>query len=131
MKRYFEAPPKGLFRRRLAPLLLVLGLLAALKLTYDVAPREQSVQVLLPDALRADLQGVRLTYLEDGEAVSGSEQRFPQDAPLVLRSRPTLSPGTYQLDIELSRRGGAVTRVRRAVTVPTEGSLRIHLGEEP
>lgn len=131
MKRYFEAPTKGTFRRRLAPLLLVLGLLGALKLTYDVAPREQSVQLHLPDALRADLRGVRLTYLEDGEAVSGSEQRFPQEAPAVLRSAPSLAPGTYQLDIELSRRGGSVTRVRRDVTVPTEGALRIRLGEEP
>jgi hypothetical protein len=131
MKRYFEAPTKGSFRRRLAPLLLVLGLLAALKLTYDVAPREQSVQVYLPYALRADLQGVRLTYLEDGEAVSGSDQRFPREAPEVVRSRPSLAPGTYQLDIELSRRGGSVTRVQRDVTVPTEGSLRIRLDERP
>lgn len=131
MKRYFEAPPKGSFRRRIAPLLLVLGLLGALKLTYDVAPREQSVQLHLPDALRADLQGVRLTYMEDGEAVSGSEQRFQDEAPAVLHSAPQLSPGTYQLDIELARRGGSITRVRRDVTVPTEGTLRIRLGAQP
>ena len=129
MKRYFEAPAKESWRRRFAPAVLVLGLLGALKLTYDVAPREQAVQLHLTDGLRANVEGVKLTYLEDGEAVSGSEQRFGQGAPPILRSEPSLAPGQYQLDIELSQRSGQVTRVRREVTVPMDGALRIRLGE--
>ena len=129
MKRYFEAPAKHAWRRRAAPILLALGLLGATKLTYDVTPREQSVQLHVPDGLRATLQGVKLTYLEDGEAVTGSEQRFVEAAPAVVRSAPSLAPGRYQLDIELSKRTGAVTRLRRDVTVPTEGALRIRLAE--
>jgi hypothetical protein len=131
MKRYFEAPAKHSWRRRFAPMLLALGLLGAMKLTYDVTPREQSVHLHVPDDLRATLQGVKLTYLEDGEAVTGSEQRFPEAAPTVVRSAPSLAPGRYQLDIELSQRTGAITRLRRDVTVPTEGALRIRLGESP
>lgn len=139
MKRYFEAPENGDpseraaanrhggWRRRFAPALLVLGLLGALKLTYDVAPREQAVQLHVPDDLRATLKGVKLTYLEDGEAVSGSEQHFLDGAPAVVRSAPSLAPGRYQLDIELSQRTGAITHVRREVTVPSEGTLRIGL----
>jgi hypothetical protein len=129
MKRYFEAPAFGSWRRRFAPALLVLGLLGVLKLTYDKAPREQTVQLHVSDDLRANLQGVKLTYLEDGEAVSGSELHFGQGAPSVVRSVPSLAPGRYQLDIELSERTGAITRLRRDVVVPTDGALRIRLGE--
>jgi hypothetical protein len=140
MKRYFEAVTKGFlshhaagsprgWRRRFAPLLLVLGLLGASKLTYDASPREQAVLLQVPEELRANLQGVRLTYLEDGEAVTGSEQRFSDGAPAFVRSVPLLSPGLYQLDIELSQRDGATRRLRRDVPVPTAGTLRIRLDE--
>ena len=127
MKRYFEAPAFGSWRRRFAPALLVLGLLGALKLTYDKAPREQTVQLHVSDDLRANLQGVRLTYLEGGEAVTGFEQHFVEGAPAILHSAPLLAPGRYQLDIELSQHGGATTRLRRTMTVPTAGTLRIRL----
>lgn len=129
MKRYFEAPAKESWRRRFAPAVLVLGLLGALKLTYDATPREQAVQLHLTDDLRANVDGVKLTYLEDGEPVFGSEQRFYQGAPPILRSEPALAPGQYQLEIELSQRSGGVQHVRRDVTVPVDGALRIRLGE--
>jgi hypothetical protein len=131
MKRYFEAATKQGWRRRIAPAVLIAGLLFAFKLTYDEAPREQSVQVHLSTPLRANLAGVRLTYLEDGEAITGSEQRFLDGAPAVVRSTPSLSPGKYQLDIELSEQTGAVTHHRREVVVPSDGTLRIHLDERP
>ena len=111
--------------------LLVLGLLGAGKLTYDETPREQRVQLDLPEGLRANLTGVRLTYMEDNEAILGTEQRFLDGAPTRVHSAPTLAPGDYRLDIELSQRDGRVTRLRRKVTVPTEGTLRIRCDESP
>jgi hypothetical protein len=65
--------------------------------------------------------------LEDNEAISGTEQRFRSRPPEVLTSAPSLSPGDYELDIELSDLKGQVTHVRHRVTVPTEGSLRIRV----
>lgn len=129
MKRYFEGEGKASWRRRFAPALLVLGLLGASKLTYDAAPREQPVHVHLPDQVRANLQGARLTYLEDGVEVSGSEQRFQDGAPAILHSAPSLSPGHYQLQIELSERNGAVRRLQHELIVPTEGAIRIRFSE--
>jgi hypothetical protein len=131
MNGYFKAPFKESLRRRLAMPLLVLGLLGAGKLTYDETPREQPVQLDLPERLRANLEGVRLTYMEDEEAILGTEHRFAEGAPSSLRSAPTLPPGDYRLDIELAMRGGMVTRLRRTVTVPTEGTLHIRCDESP
>jgi hypothetical protein len=131
MNAYFKVPFKESLRRRLAMPLLVLGLLGAGKLTYDETPREQPVQLDLPDAMRANLEGVRLTYMEDDEAILGTEQRFAEGAPRSLRSAPTLAPGDYRLEIELARRDGAVTRLRRTITVPSEGTLHIRCDESP
>jgi hypothetical protein len=111
--------------------LLALGLLAAGKLTYDETPREQPVQLDLPAALRADLTGVRLTYMEDDEAILGTVQRFGDEAPLSVRSAPSLPPGDYRLDIELAHRGGAVTHLARPLRVPTEGTVRIRCDDAP
>lgn len=131
MNRYFKALRKASFRQRIAPIALLLGLFAAAKLTFDASPREQAIQLQLGEALRADLRAIKLTYLEDEEAVSGTEQRFEGKAPSVLTSSPSLSPGRYELDIELADRSGKVTRKRRHVTVPSEGALRIRLEDEP
>lgn len=131
MNRYFTALRKADWRRRIAPFVLLLGLVAAAKLTFDASPREQPIQLQLGEPLRANLSAIRLTYLKDNEAVSGSEQRFDGEAPAVLTSAPTLPPGEYHLDIELADRAGKVTRARRTVIVPSEGSLRIRLEGNP
>jgi hypothetical protein len=126
MTQYFKDVPASA-RRRLASAVLLLGLLGAAKITYDAAPRAQSIHLHLHDDLRANLGGIRLTYLEDNEAISGTEQRFKNRPPEVLTSAPSLSPGDYELDIELSDLKGQVTHVRHRVTVPTEGSLQIRV----
>jgi hypothetical protein len=131
MNRYFTVFRKADWRRRIAPVALLLGLLAAAKLTFDASPREQPIQLQLGEQLRANLSAIRLTYMEDDEAISGTEQRFEGAAPAVVNSAPSLSPGNYDLHIELSDRSGKVTRQRRNVTVPSEGSLRIRLEDGP
>jgi hypothetical protein len=131
MTQYFKDSPNGAGRRRIAPAVLLLGLLGAAKLTYDAAPREQPVQLHLHHDLRANLGAIRLTYLEDNEPISGTEQRFKQPPPEVLRSAPSLAPGRYELDIELSDLKGQVTHLRRSVTVPTEGTVQIRVNHPP
>jgi hypothetical protein len=131
MTQYFKDTPNGAWRRRIAPAVLVLGLLGAAKVTYDAAPREQTILLHLHDDLRANLGSIRLTYLEDDEPLSGAEQRFTQRPPAVVESTPSLSPGRYELDIELSDLKGQVTHLRRSVTVPSEGALRIQIERQP
>ena len=123
MLRYF--PPER--RRRFAPLLLAVGVFSVGKLTYDQAPRDQEVHFVLPGT---DVQLLRVTYTQEDELYGGLERRFPNGAPRELVHTPSLSPGRYELAIELTR-GGETTRLMRALTVPTEGTLRVRLGGEP
>src|ERR1044071_449018 len=88
MTQYFKEATASARRRRIASAVLLVGLLGAAKITYDAAPREQSIHLHLPDDLRANLGGIRLTYLEDNEAISGTEQRFTSRPPGVLTSAP-------------------------------------------
>src|SRR5688572_2229715 len=107
MNRYFKAEAKGVWRRKLAPAVLLVGLASAFKLTYDASPREQRVLLQLPDPLRAGISSVRVTYLEDNVAISGTEQRFVDGAPATLTSHPELAPGSYRLHVELAGRDGS------------------------
>jgi len=131
MNAYFKPSLKESLRRRLAMPLLALGLLGAGKLTYDEAPREQPVQLDLAESLRTHLEGVRLTYMEDDEAILGTEQHFGNTVPSSLRSTPSLAPGDYQVEIELAYKGGTSKRVRRSLTVPTAGTLHLRLDGSP
>jgi hypothetical protein len=119
MLRYF--PPER--RRRFAPLLLAVGVFSVGKLTYDEAPRDQEVHFVLPGA---DVQLLRVTYTHDDELYGGMERRFPHGSPSELVHTPSLSPGHYDLAIELTR-GGETTRLSRSLLVPNEGTLRVRL----
>ena len=123
MLRYF--PPER--RRRLAPLVLAGGLLTVGKLTYDEAPRDQEVHFLLP-ATR--IQALRVTYSHDNELYGGLVRRFPNGSPSELIHTPALSPGRYQLAIELTSDKGEVKHLTRSLTVPNSGTLRVPLTDE-
>jgi hypothetical protein len=122
MLRYF--PPER--RRRFAPLLLAVGLLTVGKLTYDEAPRDREVHFLLPGR---DVEHLRVTYTQDDEPYGGIERRFPNGAPRELVHTLSLSPGRYDLDIELTR-AGAITRLSRSLDAPQDGTLRVRLEGE-
>ena len=122
MLRYFPAER----RRRLAPLFLVIGLFTVGKLAYDEVPRGQDVRFVLPSE---GVQAVRVMYTSRDEFYGGIERRFPEGSPREIVHTPSLSPGTYDLAIELTGGDGQVTRLRRSLTVPAEGATRIRLTE--
>lgn len=122
MLRYF--PPER--RRRLAPLFLVLGLAIVGKLAHDEMPRDQQLTFVLPRSA----EGLRVTYTAGGELYGGIERRFPEGAPRSLVHTPSLSPGRYELSVELLSSDGGVTRLERSIDVPTEGDVRVSLTGE-
>lgn len=113
-------------RRRLAPALLVLALLLFGKLAHEEIPRTQEVRfVLTPEHEGA--RTVRVTYAEAGEALTGIERRFPEGAPPEFSHVTSLRPGRYDVDIEVTRSDGRVSRFSRALDVPAEATPRIVL----
>ncbi|HEY6880645.1 MAG TPA: hypothetical protein VI299_21630 [Polyangiales bacterium] len=122
MLRYF--PPER--RRRLAPVFLVLGLAIVGKLAHDEMPRDQELTFVLPPSVET----LRITYNAGDELVAGFERRFPHDPPGLVSHTPSLSPGRYQLAVELVSQDGGVTRLDRSIVVPSDGPLRVSLQEE-
>jgi hypothetical protein len=113
-------------RRRLAPALLIVGLLLFGKLAHEEIPRTQEVRfVLTPEHEGA--RAVRVTYAEAGEAVTGLERRFPDGAPREFSHVTSLRPGHYDLAIEITRPDGQVRRFSRALDIPAEATPRIVL----
>jgi len=122
MLRYFPAER----RRRLAPLFLVAGLFVAGKLAYDEVPRDQELRFVLPEA---GVQALKVTYASSEGGYAGVEQHYPNGSPRVFVHTPSLSPGRYELSIELIEPDGRVQQLSRSVTVPSEGALSIPLGD--
>lgn len=127
MPGYFS--PK--LRRRLAPLMLVVGALLFGKIAHDETPQEQLVRYSLTPAQQSTAHSVRVTYTADGEVLSGLEQRFPAGAPSEFTHEPSLKPGRYGVSIDLISRDGQVTHVQRVLEVPSEATPRISLAEAP
>jgi len=123
MLRYFPAER----RRRLAPIFLVAGLYVVGKLAYDEAPRDQEVRYVLPDTT---VHTLRVTYSSGDDLYGGLERRFPEGSPTELVHTPSLSPGHYDVAIELTGHDGQVRHLTRSLDVPTEGALRIRLTGE-
>jgi hypothetical protein len=117
------------FRRRLAPLVLVLGGLGLWSITQDHLPHEQPVQVLLPPIAREKIRVIRLTYTLSGEAVTGTEQRFQGPAPTEVRHAPSLANGQYGLTVALVDEDGGAHLSEHTLTIPSRGTTRIRLGE--
>ena len=82
-------------RRRLAPLLLVVGARSFGKIAHEEAPTDQLVRYSLSPAQQSTAQAVRITYTADGDVLTGLEQRFPTGA--LPRVHPPALPQTWTL----------------------------------
>jgi len=122
MLRYFSAEK----RRRLAPVVLVVGACLLGKLAHDDFPRDEELKFELPGPTVA---AMRVTYRSDGDVYGGFEQHFPENAaPRSVRHTASLAPGHYELGIDLTDVEGKTTHVERAVEVPSDGLVTIPLG---
>lgn len=122
MARYFSPA----LRRRLAPLILVVGGLLLFRTAESEVPREQELRFVLGPT-QQNARSVRVAYLESGEQVASVEfRRVALDgAPLV--HTPSLKPGPYDMAIEIVAEDGAVQTLSRHFVVPSD-PLRIALG---
>ncbi len=118
MARYFSPE----LRRRIAPIILVIGLLLTGRTVQTEMPRDQEVRFVLSPTQR-NVRSVRVTYLEEGEAISFVEFRpdARSDSPgTPLAHTPSLKPGPYDVTIDVEDDNGVVRSLSRRLNVPSE-----------
>jgi hypothetical protein len=124
----FSPPPtRPAWTRRLAPLILVGGLLAVGSILLPRLPKEREVEVRLEDA--ATVVGLDLAWTDatagDGISLQGSSWRFaPGTAPRSLHTTVRLPDGAYALEITVDRTLGRDSTRR---TIDLGASERITL----
>jgi hypothetical protein len=115
-------------RRRLARLVLGLGLIYSARLLWPSWPHETELEFELgPD--HAQVVELRVAYLHQGEELHGVSFGFPSGAPALVRHKLSLPPGKLVLSCELRARDGGARRLTRTLTAPVEGVVRIPLGQ--
>ena len=92
----------------------------------DEMPREQEVRLVLGNEQR-EARSVRLVYTRKGEEITGVLVRYPQGAPAQVVHHASLSPGLYDLAIELGYGDGRIEQVAKTLTVPSEGAKSFSL----
>ncbi len=119
MARYF--PPA--LRRRIAPFILIVGVLLTGRTIQTEMPREQEVRFVLSPTQR-NVRSVRVSYFQEGEAMSFVE--FNPDVSADVRTAaplvhtPSLKPGPYDVTIDIEDHNGVVRSISRRLIVPSE-----------
>jgi len=123
------ARPIALFtthRRRIARLVLAAGVAFTILTLWPNWPRELEVEYQL-GAEHSEIVELRVTYLQDSQALQGVSFSFPKGAPDAIRHRLTLPAGTFTLRCELRDRAGTARAVTRQLRTPIEGAIRVFL----
>lgn len=116
-------PPYRTWMRRIAPLLLVVGLVVGVGPLLQRLPQEREIELRLEDA--ASVVGLDLSWIDadssgaqgGGDALQASSWRFaPGTAPRSLRTMVRLPSGAYSVEITVSRTQGSGT-TRRSITL--------------
>lgn len=120
-RRSVDAPPS---RRRFAPALLVIGLVAALVVGRNAVPTSRTVVVRL-EGDRGEVRTVELSVgrLADGDDdVSSVQWRYEAGSPPppVLRKELKLAPGQHRFRVQVGRQDGSQAETTRVVDVSDE-----------
>jgi hypothetical protein len=110
--------------------MLLGGALLVGRFAMDDMPRDQEVRLQLAQSQR-EARSVRLVYRRKGEEITGVLVRFPEGAPAQVVHKTSLSPGLYDLAIELGYGDGRVEQVAETLTVPSEGAASFPLKRSP
>jgi hypothetical protein len=113
-------------RRRLAPLVLVGGVLLVAGPLSEATPRATNIRVELAEPQQ--VREVTLSVLDAGEAVVGVRLAYERGAPERIEEALELPAGRYELRVDVTRAAGAdEERTVRALEVPSEGTVVIDL----
>lgn len=116
----------GRHRRRLARLVLALGVVVAVVEVYPSFPRDTEVELLLGSQRERAVE-LRVAYVHEGEELRGVSFGFPQGAPDRVRHTVRLPSGTIQVRMELRKRDGASQFWTRKLRTPADGTVRFDL----
>lgn len=112
-------------KRRIATLIAIIGLLVVGNHLAGIWPRDVEIAY----AVDANVNGIAVDYLQEGDAVASV--RFTQLAAksTVLRHTVRLQPGAYEARIILYSPDGSGVEHRRRLQVPAAGLKRFDLKE--
>jgi hypothetical protein len=114
-------------RRRLAPLVIVGGLLVVGWRVFGALPQEIHLRYDLGDA-HAAVEEAELGYFLNGESYHTVRFGYPEGAPSRIDHRLRAGPGRYDVVVILRTSEGA-TRVEQTFEAPTEGIVRLYIGK--
>lgn len=115
-------------RRRIATLVLGLFLVAVAIEIGGALPRETRVSVPM-GAAHAQITEARIDYWQEDEAVHSVTLRWPGGAPASVRHTLDLSPGEYDVSVQLVDRSGHRRQLSGRLTAPADGVVRLALEE--
>lgn len=123
------SPVLAKVRKRLAPLLLALGVVVAALVVVPQVPKERTVVLRLGDA--ASVTGVDVTWSPaekaDGEAIRGAAYHYPAGrAPAEIIAPVHLPDGRYALDVTVERGAGRDT-FHRVITLGAADRIAVSL----
>jgi hypothetical protein len=103
---------------------LVAGVLVVAEQLLPHWPRQAELQLDL-GARHAEVQELRLSFLQDGEELKGVRLRYAGGAPSRVHHSVSLPSGELELLCELRGPDGASTTHTRRLRLPAEGVLRM------
>lgn len=115
-------------RKRLAPFVILVGLVVVGSTVFDASPRETEIRYDLGPQ-HETVREARIVYFTEGQEVKGVRFHWDRGAPPSLRHTVELSPGRYDIQVDLMEAEGHRS-VRRALRVPADGLVRIDLFEQ-
>ena len=112
-------------KRRIATLIAIIGLLVVGNHLASIWPRDVEIAYTVD----ADVTGIAVDYLQEGDAVASVRFKQADAKSTVLRHTVRLPPGEYEARIILYSSGGAGVGHRRRLQVTAAGLNRFDLKE--
>ncbi len=115
-------------RPQAARLVALGGILGLAWMLAPHIPRKVDLELALGSS-HSEVVEVRVVYLQEGEAVHGVALQFPAGAPPSVHHAVDLPSGEFEVQTEVRRADGRSATGIKILRVPTDGPVRISLGE--
>ncbi len=112
-------------RRRLAPLVLIVGVLLVGSQLWEAVPQETEIHYRLGPQ-HEEIRSISLSYQTGGEEVVRTDFRWPAGAPRTVPHAVSLPPAEYLIEAEVRASSGS-RHLERRLAIPAEGLVSIDL----